>query len=430
MMLEKDAKILDISSKTPIFTNNEYKLNKLFFDDWIIVDDIDSKDGPSNYVLKEEKGEVLISQISSIYTNSNLNLASSIILKTYKYNNIYGNIVFSSSTSGIINIMFKYKDFNNYISLELKRNNNNEGEINVIKKYFGKMKIIKKLDCSEIMLFFKQCVGFHTNKLNNIEIFNMNKEIVIIFNSNVIFRVKDEDLLDFNLSYFALAITNQNSITLKEILVKELNIEDFVKYQSILHNQPNKLDKKQDNETKEIKKKTNTKETKKEQIVVNKLKYNPVSNKFEPDNPIIQAEIKKTESNSEGKPILEQQKPVKKNVKPIKITFNKKIIPNKHNIDDLISSPFPVKNTELKKIVKEVYKEKIKYSQDQLKQTCLNYDKQEYVCNYISQIIVKNDIDLNHSSVDSLNNIIHKNCIQQMHNEIICNQILLKLKPV
>ena len=236
MMLEKDAKILDISSKTPIFTNNEYKLNKLFFDDWIIVDDIDSKDGPSNYVLKEEKGEVSISQISSIYTNSNLNLASSIILKTYKYNNIYGNIVFSSSTSGIINIMFKYKDFNNYISLELKRNNNNEGEINVIKKYFGKMKIIKKLDCSEIMLFFKQCVGFHTNKLNNIEIFNMNKEIVIIFNSNVIFRVKDEDLLDFNLSYFALAITNQNSITLKEILVKELNIEDFVKYQSILHN--------------------------------------------------------------------------------------------------------------------------------------------------------------------------------------------------
>ena len=140
MLIEKDAKILDISSNLPIISNKEYNLNMDFFDDWIIVDDIDSKDGPSNYIIKEDKGDVTVSQISGIYTSNIHNIASSIILKTNKYNYIYSNILFSSSSSGIINIMFKYKDFNNYISLELKRNNN-EGEIKIIKKYFGKTKM-------------------------------------------------------------------------------------------------------------------------------------------------------------------------------------------------------------------------------------------------------------------------------------------------
>jgi hypothetical protein len=433
MLIEKDSKILDIS--TSFNKQNlpkEYNINSNFFNDWIVVDDIESKDGPSNYLLKEDKGLYSIVQNSGIYTTNSHNLASSIIMKANEFNNIYSNIIFSTSTSGIINIMFKYKDFNNYIALELKRNNN-EGEIKLIKKYLGKVQIVKSFECSDILLFFKKCVGFETENANNLEIFNINKDILIMFNSNIIYRGKEEDISDFNPSFLAISITNQNNITFQKIMIKEMSIEDFLQYQGLIQKghqvkhrtEIQAVQEKRSNipdihvthkDIEEIKKT--------EKGTPSRLKYNPKTNKFEPVSesnppPLMKKDFAIT---SKSLPQYKRMKP-----KPLKIRINNKpksfIIPKTSKLDDLLSSPFPIKNI-------PVIENKPKYTQEEVKRLCLSFDKQEYVCNYISSIIIKNNIDLEKSKVDTLNHIIHQNCIQQMRNEIVCNHILLKLKPV
>ncbi len=433
MLIEKDSKILDISSNyNKQNIPKEYNINSNFFNDWIVVDDIESKDGPSNYLLKEDKGSFSIIQNSGIYTTNSHNLASSLIMKAYEFNNIYANINFSTSTSGIINIMFKYKDFNNYISLELKRNNN-EGEIKLIKKNLGKIQIIKSFECSDILLFFKKCVGFETENANNLEIFNINKDILIMFNSNIIYRVKEEDISDFNPSFLAISITNQNNITFHKIMIKEMSIEDFLQYQGLLQKGHQIKHRTEIQEVKESKKKTpitkttpthKKENTKTEKDLPSKLKYNPKTNKFEPDSQTNNLPILRKNFANPTKSITQfkRMKP-----KPLKIRINNKpknfVIPKTSKFDDLLSSPFPIKNI-------PVIENKPKYTQDEVKKLCLTFDKQEYVCNYISSIIIKNNIDLEQSKVDTLNLIIHQNCIQQMRNEIVCNHILLKLKPV
>ena len=58
------------------------------------------------------------------------------------------------------------------------------------------------------------------------------------------------------------------------------------------------------------------------------------------------------------------------------------------------------------------------------------YEKEKYICNYVSNIISKNKIDIKVGKTEDMAKVIKDNCMQTMKNNSLCEQIIRKIEPV
>lgn len=257
-----------------------YDLNtnyKNFFNNWIIVDSIDSVNGPSNWNLKKLKIEnsklskLILLQSSNIIINSDTKASTQILLREKIISeNTYFKFSFVSKVSGEVFVNFKYIDFDNYLQLRLFREKPNKGKISLVLYLQGKRSIIADLDCDKMISFLKQCSGFEINELNRIEIYSIKNKYVILFNDMIIFSASLSEILKdkgFNnnsiklnnnnsnmafisndnfystkeswdicqnwvVSRVSVGLNNQKNFEIHELLIKNVDFEDLKKIQS------------------------------------------------------------------------------------------------------------------------------------------------------------------------------------------------------
>jgi hypothetical protein len=412
---EKESKLKEEQLlKSPKLLSDTIKLydyeftsqSRNFFFDWLVIDSIDSKNGPSNWVLKKldsnkkeskETDTSILIQTSSIYVNnqitqSSIEIASSILLKnSNQKQNLYTSVKFNSKSYGSIQINFRYVDYNNFLALQLIRKSSDSGSIKLLKKLNGKISEIEDLPCDRMLSVMKKCFGYNTDEEENlVEIFNYEKSIQVLFNKNMIFNVKEQEINKFKKSKFSISINNQPELQIKDIVYREMNSDEILAFKEgsakiktnklgdFKNRNMNKINENQ-NINKIIKSNNNS-------FIKKVKKYNPYTNNFE-------------EVEDKG-----------------------------HGLNKKISSRIPISNRGINSETPLALMNK--FRKNYVKEKCLKYEKEEYVCNYISNVITKNSVDIHSSTSEEISSLIRNDCITTMKNKLICEQILIKLDPV
>jgi hypothetical protein len=128
-------------------------------------------------------------------------------------------------------VLFKYIDSNNYIGIELKRNSTDTGSIRLYKSISGVRTDIEILPCDRNVSFLPKCFGYEVNINTTIEIFNYNPGIVILYNGVVIYNIPVlEDIVFKQTTKSGIGLNGLNSFQIKELMIKELGIEDYIKF--------------------------------------------------------------------------------------------------------------------------------------------------------------------------------------------------------
>jgi hypothetical protein len=369
---DKDEKIKEIKSKNVSMKPNKYYYFKTqtetFFDDWLIIDSLVSKNGPSDWNVKfKDPNEFFIVQNSAIFTNnqvleSKIESASTLVFKNGQtFPNLYSKFSFISKTYGSVNINFRYKDYQNFVTLKMQRNSADTGSIELVEMIQGKTYLISQLTCDKMLTIFKRCYGYNTfeeNDINEVEIFHLEEELklVVKINGKIIFKLKNIKFYN----NFSFSINNQIGLIIQDIQIRELTMEEVLKFKyPFKNNSDNEIERKylsDQNDNRSLLRKNK---------ILEKLKYNPKTNSFE----------------------------------------------NEQKSTSLHDYPLAIKRKEIKK-------------------QCLNFEKEEYICNYLSNVFTKNLVDISSSSIEDLNKLISLNCLETMKNKNVCDQILSKLTPV
>jgi hypothetical protein len=343
------------------------KNNNNFFIDWMIVDSTTAKNGPSDWNINKDEGNML-EENSFITSFDSVSPATSIILNKEITENNYYKLIFITKSDGIISFKFKFVDFYNYLALEFNRNSN-YGEIKIIQKINGIVTELYKLPCQRMVTILRKCEGYSINENNIVEIIEHNKNYIILFNKKQVHEFNIE-IEEFKLAKMSISINNQTGFKIKTLEIKKLTSKDIDEIKPLIHNNNNDLNNKElsinsDNIEENV---DNTKKSK---------RYNPITNKFE-----YLAE-KKYKYNSENKSnkILEK--------KPI-------IIKNQETSTDI----------------------------------CGKYSSEKFICNYLNTLIKQNNIDLKTTKLKQIMEIARFDCVDKMKNLQICKSFLVKLEPI
>jgi len=200
------------NSKNYFFFDLHKDYNNLF-NFWMIVDSIDSYNGPSDWNIKNifekndknfsEEKKIILMQTSNIITNNKTCPSTSILFKNKIISdNIYFKFTFLPKSSGEVYINFKHLDFENNLQLRVKRESEDRGKITLFSNINGKSKLISDLDCERMNSFLKKCSGFELEQLNKIEIFSYKEQYIFLFNEMIIFSI--------SLNQFLLETENNN----------------------------------------------------------------------------------------------------------------------------------------------------------------------------------------------------------------------------
>jgi hypothetical protein len=407
MLIDKDKKIKELSlnhnpSNRMNFKYDLQERGEEFYSDWLIVDSLNSINGPSDWDIKlnDLNGRYSIIQNSLITISSNGNNrdlketlapSSSLILKNFSlvhFHSFFSKIAFQTKSFGLLQINFKYRDYQNYISIKFERKSKEEGIIKLIQVKENHLTELENLPCDKMLTVLEKCYGYHTDERENvIEILLYEKILKIKYNKYLIFHLPNFSENFDNHENFSISINNQNSLIISDFILRELNSEEKIemtnnKLKVETHENTNSSFDKAANENSGEKSQTNdsnnSSQNKVNQQEDNKkqnLKYNPVTNKFE-------VQIESLPSNTE------MQNESKKNLSVFE------------------------------------------FDKEGFKQKCLKYEKEEYVCNYITKVISSNKINIKEISVVELVKIIRSNCISMMKNDFVCDQIRNTLEPV
>ncbi len=406
VLIEKDKKIRDMSSDRFTCQNRFYDMQQRaeeFYGDWLIIDSLDSADGPSDWDLKkdENNGRYILSQNSSINQMNTVSIvnpasqkieynsfiASSLILKNLSLRHMhtmYAKIVFHTKSSGLIQFNFRYKDYQNFLSLQLERKSNDEGFIKLIKLSDNVYSELANLSCDKMISVLEKCYGYHKDEKENvIEIYYQEDVVVIKYNNFAIFRQtnissQENNYDDFD--KFVISINNQNSLIISDIILRELQFEE------------------------------------KSQIKISNISSNreipKISEKIEKNNSFtIQTTFENKQKSDE---LVEKSRQQKQNLK-----YN----PSTNKFETQMDFPSAVHS-------ESNDKKPIEHFKENFKEKCSKFEKEEYVCNYITHIITSNKIEINDVGVIDLVKLIKANCISMMKNHLVCEQILNKLEPV
>jgi hypothetical protein len=372
---DKDEKIKEIKKKIVSIKQNKYYYyfktqTETFFDDWLIIDSLVSKNGPSDWNVKfKDPNGFFIVQNSAIFTNnqvleSKIESASTLVFKNGQtFPNLYSKFSFISKTYGSVNISFRYKDYQNFVTLKMQRNSADRGSIELVEMIQGKTNLIYQLTCDKMLTIFKRCFGYNTfeeNDINEVEIFHLEEELklVIKINGKIIFKLKNIKFYN----NFSFSINNQIGLIIQDIQIRELTMEEVINFKyPFKNNSDNEIERKYLSDQNDI---NNISPLRKNKIL-EKIKYNPKTNSFE----------------------------------------------NEQKSTSLHDYPLAIKRKEIKN-------------------KCLNFEKEEYICNYLSNVFTKNLVDISSLSLEELNKLISLNCLETMRNENVCDQILSKLTPV
>jgi len=409
MLNDKDKKIkeLNINHNPSCRINLKYDLQQRgeeFYSDWLIVDSLNSINGPSDWDIKlnDLNGRYSIIQNSLISVSSDGNSkdsketlvpSSSLIFKNFSFlhfHSFYSKITFQTKSFGLLQFNFRYKDYQNYIAIKFERKSKEEGFIKLIQVKQNQLIELENLSCDKMLTVLEKCYGYHADERENAIEMLLHEEILKVkYNKYLIFHLPNFSENFDDHENFVMSINNQNSLIISDFILRELNSEEKFEmtnkdikskfdinknrnFSSVKANDQNSADNSQANNS------DNSSQIKANQPEDNKkqnLKYNPLTNKFE-------IQIESAPSNSDI------QNESKKNLSVFE--FNK----------------------------------------DEFKQKCLKYEKEEYVCNYITKVISSNEINIKEISVVELVKIIRSNCISMMKNEFLCDQIRNKLEPV
>jgi len=293
ILKEKDSQI-DLLQQSRLesqfmgnFNNKNYIFDfksqyRNFFKNWIIVDSIDSINGPSNWNLKNiskndknnKNPKILLVQSANIIRNDNANPSTSILFRDkIIQENIYFKTIFLSKVSGEIFINFKYLDFENYLQIKLIRENENKGKISLILNKNGILESIADLDCEKMISFLKKCSGFEIDELNKIEIYSLKEKYVVLFNDMIIFTFSLDQILKKNKEDFSsnkrnfngykfnyiyqnnknslnenpswttsriqIGINNQKNLEIHDLKIKNLDFDDIKKFQTEISDMKN-----------------------------------------------------------------------------------------------------------------------------------------------------------------------------------------------
>jgi hypothetical protein len=278
-----------------IFDLNSNQKN--FFTNWIIVDSIDSINGPSNWSLKKtsnnkndnsnnlsKKSKIILLQSSQIISNENSKQSTSILFRNkILQENIYFKLAFISKVSGEIFVNFKYVDYENYLQLRLSRVSEIKGKISLILNKSGSSRIIADLDCEKMVSFLKKCSGFEIFEFNKIEVFSFKEKYFVLFNDMIIFTASLQDIvkennnnnkrnskgivsnnenkiiynyniinnenssekkINWTASRILIGINNQKNFEVHELQIKNLDLDDARKFQSEFANVKHYADRK------------------------------------------------------------------------------------------------------------------------------------------------------------------------------------------
>jgi hypothetical protein len=346
---------------------------KHFFNDFIIIDSLDSKNGPSNWDIKEEDSSSFGSNKISLIQTSPINSdkfesASSLILRnSLPQVNLHFTISFMSLSNGSIQINFKYKNYQNFLAVQLNRIDDDRGSIKLMENINGNYSIIEELTCEKMLSVIDKCNGYSSKKTNEIEIITIGSKVEVFMNKMQIFNsdVK-EDM--YTGAKFSLSINNMQNLIIDNLMIGALNEEARIKNQKGVKSMAIVS-------TSNIKIQNEALKNVGEKSIKTELKYNPEKNKFETISK--PSEDSKTESNQ------------KEDYNPSKI----------------LTKAF-------------------------LKEKCQKFEKEEYICNYITNVIINHKINIETNSEIEIVNIIKSNCQSTMKNNLLCEQIINKLEPV
>jgi hypothetical protein len=341
---------------------------KDFYIDWLIYDSLDSLSGPSNWQVDSD----IVIQTSPIYSATGI---ATTILYSHTMSNKYIKATHLANTFGTISLLFKYLNGMNYLALELSRTSMEEGSIKLYKVLSGGRTDIEELTCEKMLSIMPKCFGYEVNIDNNIEIINYNPGYVVLLNGFMIYNISTSDDIFNHASRFAIAISNQNNFKLKDILLRELAIEDYIKFTQFQKETVNQVN----------------------QPVLSK----PVD--------IIKSEPKQLKYNSSTNSFDEVFEPSPKSIQPSASTLSTKP-PELAQFKQPNQSNQPVAAKQIDK--------------------CTRFDKEDkYICNYINKVLSENNVSINDNE-DRIKEIIKSNCIISMKNEGLCKQVLDKISPV
>ena len=202
---------LVITPTCPRFSEN---FIKNFFSRWKIVDPLDSLDGPSNWVrkYKVDDREIVLTQTSRIYSTSSNEEGSIYLLQDPTKICMVGkfSIKFKASNNGIIGIIFRKNEQNDYYILEIG------GE----REKF--VRIRKKIDSVFQTLSSKPLLGYSIDRWTYLFLYMNNEKFNAYITSNYLhdnlIKIWDEDIVDTDLKYGYLGLsTYKTSASFVEI---------------------------------------------------------------------------------------------------------------------------------------------------------------------------------------------------------------------
>jgi hypothetical protein len=369
--------------------NTKQHINK-FFNNWVIHDSIDSKSGPSNWQVEND---CRVTQHSSIYSESGI---ATTLLYTHNLSNIYSSIVFTTNNFGNIPFLFKYIDSNNFVALEFMRTTLDSGQIKIYSSIAGKKADVEVLACEKMLSVFPKCFGYEISKENKVEIYSYNKGYLVLVNDMVIFNKSHDDDNGINNMFFetegakfGIALSGQNSFAIKDLSLKDLSIEDYIKLtklQSRTNIAPSV------NSTKSISISSTLQEPDnlaRQQV----LKYNPLTNSFEEDN----------------------------------ITLNNNTITEAKDNNNINVSTIAHDKSAISDTTSNINKGN--NPQINILEMCLKFEKETYICNYLNNLFESGKTSIKEDE-NKITELIKTNCLSTMKNPEICNKIITKLTPV
>jgi hypothetical protein len=202
---------------TPTCPRFSEKLIKNFVSRWKIVDPLDSLDGPSNWIRKYnvDDREIVLSQTSRIYSATPNEEGSNYILIDPTKVCTAGrfSIKFKASENGIVGIVFRKTEQNDYYLLEIG------GE----REKFIRFR--KKMDGMFQTLSTKPLVGYSIDRWTNLILFMNGEKFNAYMTTNYlhdgIVKLWDQDVVDTDLKYGYLGLTTyKTSATFSDIELK------------------------------------------------------------------------------------------------------------------------------------------------------------------------------------------------------------------
>ncbi len=367
---DKDEKIKELKSKNFNFKHkNFYNFkthSETFYDDWLITDSLVSKNGPSDWNVKFKEPDEYFLVQNSAIFENNQIIESKIESAS--------TVVFKNNP----NISNLYSKFS-FISKTY-------GSLNINFRYkdyqnFVGLKLQRNSSDSGIIELVEMEKGKTTiisqltcDKMLNIfkKCFGYNSFEDNNINEVEIFHLEEELKLVIKIN--------------EKIVFKLKNIKFYNNFSFSINNQIGLVI---------------------QEIVVREMSIQEIMSFIYPNKNKTDTEpIRLKEENSDY-----NKAPFKKNKLLEKLKYNQ--ITNSFQHDEE-SQPIPD------------YRQK----RHEIKAKCLHFEKEDYICNYLSNVFTKNSVNLASSSVEELNKLIATNCLETMKNQNVCDQILSKLNPV